>query len=132
MPKKIVNQTILYPVIIHRENDTFGYFSPEFGGGGASTFAEALRLAQQLLEEAIASFETSKEPIPAPSDPEQIDPQGGQVAWLPVKTSNAAERIFITLPKSLLARIDATTSNRSAFFTELAQERLNAGSWPKF
>ena len=109
MPKKIVNQTILYPVIIHRENDTFGYFSPEFGGGGASTFAEALRLAQQLLEEAIASFEASEEPIPAPSDPEQIDPEGGQVAWLPVKTSN-----------------------RSAFFTELAQERLNAGSWPKF
>ena len=71
MPKKIVNQTILYPVIIHRENDTFGYFSPEFGGGGASTFAEALRLAQQLLEEAIASFEASKKKNQFPHLPTQ-------------------------------------------------------------
>ena len=48
MPKKIVNQTILYPVIIHRENDTFGYFSPEFGGvsnyeRGVDSFLDELK-----------------------------------------------------------------------------------------
>ena len=38
--------------------------------------------------------------------------------------SDVADRIAITLPRSLIARIDATTDNRSAFLAELARERL--------
>ena len=124
MPKKIIAETRLYPVIIHREGDMFGYFSPEFGGGGAATLQDVLRLAQEMMETEAAALTAAGEPTPEPS--ENIDAEGGQVAWLPVTTSNAAERIFITLPKTLLAQIDATTNNRSGFVAELVRERLGA------
>ena len=124
MPKKIITETRLYPVIIHREGDIFGYFSPEFGGGGAATLQDVLRLAQAMMETEAAALTAAGEPTPEPS--ENIDAEGGQVAWLPVTTSNAAERIFITLPKTLLAQIDATTNNRSGFVAELVRERLGA------
>lgn len=124
MPKKIITETRLYPVIIHREGDIFGYFSPEFGGGGAATLQDVLRLAQEMMETEAAALTAAGEPTPEPS--ENIDAEGGQVAWLPVTTSNAAERIFITLPKTLLAQIDATTNNRSGFVAELVRERLGA------
>lgn len=124
MPKKIITETRLYPVIIHREGDIFGYFSPEFGGGGAATLQDVLRLAQEMMETEATALTAAGEPTPEPS--ENIDAEGGQVAWLPVTTSNAAERIFITLPKTLLAQIDATTNNRSGFVAELVRERLGA------
>ena len=124
MPKKIIAETRLYPVIIHREGDMFGYFSPEFGGGGAATLQDVLRSAQEMMETEAAALTAAGEPTPEPS--ENIDAEGGQVAWLPVTTSNAAERIFITLPKTLLAQIDATTNNRSGFVAELVRERLGA------
>ena len=126
MPKKIVTETRLYPVILHREGDTWGYFSPEYGGGGAASFADALALAQEMMDSATAQCVEAGDPVPEPSAPDHIDADGGQIAWLPVTISNAAERIFVTLPKTLLARIDAATSNRSAFFAELARERLEA------
>lgn len=124
MPKKTVSETRLYPIILHREDDLWGYFSPEFGGGGAPTFADALRLAQELLNEEVSRLAEAGETIPMPTSEDDIHADGGKVAWLPVEISNAAERIFITLPKSLIAKIDASTGNRSAFFAELARERL--------
>ena len=124
MPKKTVTETRLYPVILHREGNSWGYFSPEFGGGGAATFADALRLAQELLDSEVSRLAEAGEAIPEPTDESDLDPEGGKITWLPVEISNAAERIFITLPKSLIAQIDATTGNRSAFFAELARERF--------
>ena len=124
MPKKTTTETRLYPIILHREGDTWGYFSPEFGGGGAPTQADALRLAKELLDGEVAELIEAGQAAPTPTDPDQVDADGGQVVWLPVVISNAAERIFVTLPKTLIAKIDATTSNRSAFFAELARERL--------
>jgi len=126
MPKKTVTETRLYPIILHREGDTWGYFSPEFGGGGAATFSDALRLAQELLDSEVSQLTEAGEPIPEPSSEDAIDADGGKIAWLPVEISNAAERIFVTLPKSLIAKIDAVTGNRSAFFAELARERLQS------
>jgi len=111
--------------VIHREGDVWGYHSPEFGGGGAVSREDALSSAQALLKTAVADFHERGEETPPPSLPEDVDADGGQVAWLPVVVSNAAERVSITLPKALIARIDAATNNRSAFFTELARERLS-------
>ncbi len=124
MPKTVFTETRLYPVVIHREDDVWGYHSPEFGGGGAASHEDALSLAQELLNSAVGELYDRAEDAPQPSAPDQVDADGGQVAWLPVVVSNAADRVAITLPKSLIARIDAATNNRSAFFTELARERL--------
>ena len=126
MPKKTVTETRLYPIILHREGNAWGYFSPEFGGGGAATFSDALRLAQELLDGEVSQLTEAGEPIPEPYSEDAIDADGGKIAWLPVEISNAAERIFVTLPKSLIAKIDAVTGNRSAFFAELARERLQS------
>ena len=124
MPKTVYTETRLYPIVIHREDDIWGYHSPEFGGGGAASHEDALCSAQELLNTAVANFHERGEDAPHPSSPDQVDPDNGQVAWLPVVVSNAADRVSLTLPKSLVTRIDATTNNRSAFFTELARERL--------
>ncbi len=35
MPKIVVTETRLYPIIIHRDGDVWGYHSPEFGGGAS-------------------------------------------------------------------------------------------------
>ena len=126
MPKKTIEETLLYPVILHREGDLWGYFSPQFGGGGAPTQADAVRLARELLEGEIAELTENGETAPLPPEPHEIDAGGGIVAWLPVLVSNASERVSLTLPKSLLAKVDAITPNRSAFFTELARERLGS------
>jgi hypothetical protein len=124
MPKMTYKETRLYPVILHHDGDLWGYFSPEFGGGGAPTQAEALRLAQLMLDDEIATLVDAGQDLPAPMDANDIEADGGVVAWLPVTVTNAAERIYITIPKSLLARVDAVTPNRSAFFAELAKDRL--------
>ncbi|WP_299212401.1 type II toxin-antitoxin system HicB family antitoxin [uncultured Tateyamaria sp.] len=124
MPKTVYKDTRLYPVVLHREGDVWGYHNPDFGGGGAATYVDALAQAQDLLDSAIGAYSEGGEEPPLPTEPDDIDADGGKVAWLPVIISNAAERVAITLPKSLLSQIDATTDNRSAFFTELARERL--------
>ncbi len=124
MPKVIYTETRLYPVVIHQDDGVWGYVSPQFGGGGAASQADALAAAQTLLNEAVAIYVEAGDEPPAPD--ETVDADGGRVAWLPVTITNAAERVAITLPKALVARIDAATDNRSAFFAELARERLRS------
>lgn len=124
MPKLTVEENALYPVILHREVDTWGYFVPEFGGGGAPTQSDALQLAQELLNQSISLYFDENGELPKPPSIDNLDTDGGQVVFLPVAASTASERIFITLPKILIAKIDANTNNRSAFFAELARERL--------
>ncbi|WP_208348687.1 type II toxin-antitoxin system HicB family antitoxin [Pseudaestuariivita rosea] len=126
MPKTISKEVRLYPVVLHREGDIWGYFSPEFGGGGAATEADALRLAQEMVESALAELSEEGQDLPEPTGLEHLETDGGKLVFIPAMISNAAERIFLTLPKSLIARIDAVTSNRSAFFAELARERLES------
>ena len=125
MPKRSASETVLYPVVIHREDDVWGYASPEFGGGGAATFQEAIRLATELVSGEVARIIEEGGTPPAPPEGD-LDADGGQVAWLPVSVATSSERIFLTLPKTLIARIDAATANRSAFFAELARERLGS------
>ena len=124
MPKIVYTETRLYPVIIDREGATWGYYSPEFGGGGAVSHEHALRSAQELLNTAVADFYERGEEVPRPSPLDEVDADRGQVAWLPVVVSNVADRISITLPKSLIAQIDSITDNRSAFFAEVARDRI--------
>ena len=126
MPKKVATETRLYPIILHREADVWGYFSPEFGGGGAPTLNDALMSAQELLDGEVSRIIEAGDAVPEPSDANDISAEDGRIAWLAVEISDASQRIFVTLPKSLIAKIDAVTGNRSAFFTELARERLQS------
>ena len=96
MPKTTYTETRLYPVIIHRDADVWGYFSPQFGGGGAASHEDALSSAQQLLESAVADFVEREEDAPLPPTPENVDADGGQVAWLPrghFKCSGSGSRL---------------------------------------
>ena len=124
MPKQLFEQTRLYPVILHREGGVWGYVSPEFGGGGAPSQADALAEAQALLQSAVADLYAEGAEIPAPTPAEDIDADGGIVTFMPVVLSNAAERLQITLPAALVVKMDAVTGNRSRFIAELVQERL--------
>ena len=72
----------LYPVIIHCDGDLWGYSSPEFGGGGATTYEDARSRAQELVNSAVRSFEGQLQKLPLPSRLDQIDAADGQVVWL--------------------------------------------------
>ena len=124
MPKTVYTETRLYPVTIHREDNLWGYSSPEFGGGGAASLEEALWLAQNLLKTSVADFHSRGKDVPQPLSPDQVDSGDWQVIWLPVTVSSAPEQVLLTLPRSLVTQIDAVTDDRSAFFAKLAREQF--------
>ncbi|MEM6728880.1 MAG: type II toxin-antitoxin system HicB family antitoxin [Pseudomonadota bacterium] len=124
MPKRTLTETKLFPIVLHREGDTWGYFAPGMGGGGAASQQDALRQARVMLEEEFAGLLEAGVPMPDPGTVSESDRDGGEVAWLEIEVSDAAERIAITLPKTLLAKLDAATGNRSGFIAEAVRERL--------
>ena len=93
MSKTVNTETRLYPIVIHSENDAWGYSSSQFGGGGAPTLEDALSLAQELLNTAMAHYNESREDAPQPPSPDQVESDGGKVVWLPVKVSSAADSV---------------------------------------
>ena len=81
-----------YPVVIHREGNVWGYHSPNFGGGGAASHEHALSSAQELLNSAVAELSDRGADVPLPPSLDVVGADGGQVTWLPVIVSNAADR----------------------------------------
>ncbi|MEO0721947.1 MAG: hypothetical protein AAFY43_07330 [Pseudomonadota bacterium] len=37
MPKITTTEIRMFPIILHEEDETYGYFCPPFGGGGAAS-----------------------------------------------------------------------------------------------
>ena len=101
MSISINHESLSYPVIFHREGDVWGYCNPDFGGGGASSYDEAVELAQDLLISAFElCVETGKE-FPKPTDATDIDADGGYVKWFPVnitRSTKSAEKTISVLP----------------------------------
>ena len=88
-------ETLDYPVIFHQEGNVWGYSSPDFGGGGASSYNEALELAQDLLIEALDLHAEMGKEFPKPTNVADIDANGGLVKWFPVTvaiSTNPAEK----------------------------------------
>ena len=69
------------------------------------------------------------EQLAEPSTGEELDLDGGVFAYVDVdmhKLSTETEQVNVTLPKLLIAMIDAASANRSRFLSESAMKALEA------
>ena len=87
VPKANCSGISRYPVVIHREGNVSGYHSLSFGGGGAASQEAALSSAQELLDSAVAELFSRGSDLSLSTPPDQVNADGGQVAWLSVIVS---------------------------------------------
>jgi predicted RNase H-like HicB family nuclease len=121
-----------YIALIHKEPESdFGVSFPDFPGcvSAGSTLPEALAMAEEALAGHIQILVEEGAAIPEPSDIGAVmsDPENlGAVAVL-VKAPELADkvvRVNVTLPETLLRRIDAAADNRSRFLAQAAEKAL--------
>lgn len=118
----------IYPAIIHKEdNSDWGISFPDFPGcvSAGETIEEALTMGAEALQFHIDGMAEDGEDIPAPQDLEKAaaiakKTHGAMVLINADVPDERVERINITLPRSTLRVIDASTSNRSGFINEAA------------
>ena len=128
---------MLYPIYVHKsEGSAYGAEFPDFPGCFAA--ADELKDLPAAAQEAVqAHFGADNDPIPAPGSPDawakSKDYRGG--FWLLVdvdlnKVRSRAIRVNISLPESLVGRIDDAAKRRgqtrSAFLAIAAEREMAA------
>ena len=122
--------TVYYPAIIERGDTAFGVFFPDLPGCGSvgDTITEAILNAEEALSSHLELMHEYGDPIPDASSVEALkrDPEVNEVARVLVRGERPGKsvRVQITLDEGLLARIDRTASNRSAFLAKGARMAL--------
>ena len=126
---------MLYPIYVHKDADSaYGAAFPDFPGcfAAADDLQGLPRAAQEAAE---AHFGADDDPIPAPTSPQawSADPDYSGGFWMLVdidlsKVRSRAVRLNISLPESLLQRIDQAARNRgqsrSAFLASAAEHEM--------
>jgi predicted RNase H-like HicB family nuclease len=123
-----------YYAFIHKdEASDFGITFPDFLGcvTAGRTLDEAMKMAVEALAAHIELMAEEGIAIPEPSSFEKIvseaAAQPGAVPYL-VRAPDVADRavrLNITLPESLVRRIDERTRNRSRFLARAAEDALS-------
>ncbi len=91
-----------------------------------ATVAEALADAMAILRDVLDDLAAAGQPLPAPAPVEEVAREGAFLVLLPFARPERSVRVSVTLPADLVARIDAATSNRSAFLARWALHGLRA------
>ena len=127
---------MLYPVYVHRDEDTaYGLTFPDFEGcfSAADEIQDIQRMAQEAVE---VHFDGEDIPLSPPSSPEQWlgDERFEGGFWLLIdidttKVNTKSIRINISMPEALVKRIDAVAKkqhlSRSAFLAKSAEIALH-------
>ena len=122
-----------YIALLRKETDTdYGVDFPDLPGciTAGSTLDEAKEMAAEAIAFHIEGLIEDGEDIPAPSSLEEIMADKANkeaVAFLvPYQSSEKAVRVNITLPSSLLKRIDRQSGKRgrSGFLAAAAEKEL--------
>jgi len=130
---------VLYPIYIHKDaNSAYGAAFPDFPGcfAGADDLQDLPAAAQEAVE---VHFHGETEPIPRPSAPEDWSDdaqfQGGYWMLVEIDLSRVnakAIRLNVSLPQSLVKRIDAVAQarsmSRSAFLALAAEHEMQVAS----
>jgi predicted RNase H-like HicB family nuclease len=117
-----------YIALLHKDADSdYGVSFPDFPGcvTAGKTLDEARRLAPEALAFHIEGMVEDGEAIPAPRplDAAMKDRANRDAVAFIVTVPDAGERavrVNVTLPESLLKRIDERTTNRSRFLAQAA------------
>jgi predicted RNase H-like HicB family nuclease len=130
----VENEMIAYAVAIEPGTDTaaWGTAVPDLPGcfSAGDTLEEALQNTQQAAEAWIDAVveDGSQIPAPRPMVEHYADPEYAGWTWAliqidPARLDNTAERVNITLPRRILARLDAyaesTGKSRSGAIADL-------------
>ena len=120
-----------YPAVIHKGNDEYGIFLPDFPGvvSGGTTVEECLRNLQDAVETVYEV--TGQKELPEPSRLDDVvDSEGAQGGIVlladidPAFLSSKAIRVNLSIPEYLLARIDKKAHehglSRSAYMVQAA------------
>ena len=121
-----------YIALLHKDRDgDYGVSFPDFPGcvTAGKTLDEARRMAAEALAFHIEGVIEDGEAIPSPSTLDTIMRErvnrdaAAFIVAVPTETERAV-RVNVTLPESLLRRIDETTDNRSRFLAQAADQVL--------
>ncbi len=123
-----------YPVVIHSEDDSaFGLTVPDIPGcfSAGDTFDEAFDNAQEAIKGHLEILAEDGASIPSASPiavhMDNKDFTGGVWGFVTVDISpylGKTEKINVTLPTSVIHKIDAKYQNRSKFLAEAALAAL--------
>lgn len=131
-----------YPVFIYYDpEDVVPYYVevPDFDRGTqGQDFAEALEMADDLVNDLIVTYQDRKIPVPEPSSPNDLKPdEGGVVSWVIAnpdeyrkKTDNKAVRKNVSLPSWLNHAAEEAGLNFSAILQDGLKETLGITSKP--
>lgn len=131
-----------YPVFIFYDpDDKIPYYveAPDFDRGTQGTdFAEALLMAEDLINSLIVTYQDEKMAIPEPSKAEDLHPEeGAMISWVVVdpdeyrrRTDNRAVRKNVSLPSWLNHAAEAAGINCSAVLQEGLKQALGISAKP--
>jgi len=121
-----------YIALVHKDpKSDFGVSFPDLPGciTAGRTIQEALEMAKEALAGHLEAMARDGDPIPEPSNIDAImeDPENrdGVAVLVPAPHGrDRAVRLNVTLPESLVKRIDEVSRNRSRFLAEAAEQKL--------
>ena len=130
-----------FPVVLHTDDGVrFGVTVPDLPGcfSAGDTFDEALDSVVEAIDLHLEGLieEGGEVPIPRRLSEHRVNPDFAEGVWAAVEVNvsrfeGRAEKINITLPRRLLAKIDAYThkhgATRSGFLAEAARAALRRG-----
>lgn len=121
----------LYPAVIHKDAESdYGVTIIDFPATcSASTPEKALQEAALLLSDVVPDYIKDGLDLPAPTPIEAIPYDLAKdailVSLIMATIPAPAKRISVTMDPDLIERIDAITSNRSAFLSNAARKELD-------
>jgi predicted RNase H-like HicB family nuclease len=120
-----------YVALLRKQPDSdYGVDFPDFPGcvTAGETLEDARRMAAEAIQLHIEGMTEDGDPIPAPSDLDEImaDPhhRDAVAVLIDVALRRPAVRVNVSLPADLLEAIDRVSGNRSRFLAEAAREKL--------
>jgi predicted RNase H-like HicB family nuclease len=126
-----------YPVAIEPGTDTtaFGVVFPDLPGcfSAGDTLDEAMQAAEEAVAAWLDATLDAGEPVPAPSSLEAVRANPKFAGWIfavisvnPDTLDDTTERVNITLPRRVLARLDAQAraagESRSGYIVQMTLE----------
>ena len=129
-----------YIAFISTEGPTFSVVFPDFPGcvSAGKNFEESVRMAHEALSGHIECMKDAGLKIPKPSSLKMIKQEWPEwkdwkkseytTALIALIPCHETRKYTISMDSSLMARVDAVTKNRSAFFAKVAEKYLGTNA----